>query len=344
MTLKGVPLDDLYGIATAGAKLGVAQGDLVKYTEAIAMLSTAMDDVPAEQISEQMGKIGTVFKLSVPDVVGMGSAIDKLADSGVSSADGIMNVVQRISGAAAASKLAAPAAVALAAALLDTGTQAELGATSIQRLLMGLNNVEGRAGFAKTLGISAEEFGRQVEASPIKAIQAWLESLKAMDAMAQQSAIKAIGVDSVQAAGEIMKLAQQTDVLGKYLALANEQMVSHEQINKSYALTAGTTGSAITQAGNGFKILADDIGSSIMPVLRGLADAFVYCLPTIRSAIGGIIAIVEGGMRLGASFRERALHRDRGGVLRGGQDHRLPWGADAEHAQVDHGPPRRLHR
>jgi hypothetical protein len=50
----------------------------------------------------------------------LGSAFDKLADSGVSSASGILNVVQRISGTAVASKISAQEASALAAALLDT--------------------------------------------------------------------------------------------------------------------------------------------------------------------------------------------------------------------------------
>lgn len=298
LTLKGVPLEDLYAIAIAGGKLGIASGDLGKYTEGIAKLSATMEDIPAEQIADQVGKINSVFKLGISDAEGIGSAIAKVADSGVSASKDILEVTQRLSGTAAAAKITAAETVALAGTLLDTGTQSELAATTLQRLLMSLNDVEGQAGYAKSLGISAEEFAGKVRASPVSALREWLVALKGMDAQAQQSAIKGMGIDAIKAAGEIMKMAQQTDSLAKYIEIANREFATHDYLNTAYGIGAATTKSSLEQAGNAFKILADDIGSSVMPAVRGVVDVFMFAYPAIRSAVGGIINVVQVGFGL----------------------------------------------
>ncbi|QDV34010.1 phage tail tape measure protein [Tautonia plasticadhaerens] len=267
--LAGVPVEDLLDIAITGGKLGIAAGDLVEYTRGIAMLSTAMDDIPASEIADQVGKVNSVFKLSsTRGAMQLGSAIDKVADSGVSASSDILNVVQRISGSAAAAKIGADEAVALAGALLDTGTQAELGATSLQRLIMGLNNVESRAGFAKVLGVEAGQFARMVEDSPVRALQAFLGTLNTLDAQSQQVAIASVlGRDSIQATGEIQKLAAQVDTLDRYLGLSSHEFATLEQIQKSYNITAGTSGATLAQVGNRMTILKDQVGTGLAPAL-----------------------------------------------------------------------------
>lgn len=277
-SLSGVKLEDLVAIATTGAKMGIASGDLLKYTEGVAKVSTAIDDLPAGEIADQIGKLNTIFKLGVDGTLQFGSAIDKLADSGVSSASGILGVSQRISGSAVAAKLTAQETVALSAALLDTGTHSELAATSLQRLIAGLNDADSHAGFAKTIGVSAEEFAAMVRDKPIVAIQRFLGALKGLDAAGQQNALKSIGVDGLQGAGEIMKLAQVSGTLGTYIGYANAEFRSLDQIQMSYNKTAGLTSSLLVVAGNRARIIADTLGSAL--------------LPAINAALGGLGAAI----------------------------------------------------
>src|SRR3954468_20076599 len=104
------------------------------------MVSAAIDDIPAAELADQLGKTDTVFRLGAQGTAQLGSAIDRLQDAGASGASGILNITQRLSGSAVAAGITAQETTALAATLLDTGTNAELGASSIQRLLMSLNN------------------------------------------------------------------------------------------------------------------------------------------------------------------------------------------------------------
>ncbi|MEJ7636477.1 MAG: hypothetical protein WKF75_00430 [Singulisphaera sp.] len=77
-------------------------------------------------------------------------------------------------------KLGAPETLALSAALLDTGTNAELAASSIQKLLMASTNAKGQAGFAKTMGVEVDDFAAQIRTKPMEAIQGFLRALKGM--------------------------------------------------------------------------------------------------------------------------------------------------------------------
>lgn len=297
-SLSGVRLDDLIAIATTGAKMGISTDGLLQFTEGIAKASTAVDDMSALELAESVGKINVVFKLGEGGALQLSSAFDKLADSGVASFSGIANVTQRISGAAAAAGITAQEAGALAAALLDTGTHAELGATAITRLIASLNNTEAQADFGKVLGISAEEFAAKVKGSPIAAIQEFLKALNQLPAGDQMKALKGIGFEGVQGAGEIQKLASQTVSLAKYVGFANSEFRTLDQVNKSYNQTAGQTGSLLTQQQNRFQIMSDTIGRVLLPTINLLGGAFGGLAGWIEGAVAGnagqIGAFIDG--------------------------------------------------
>jgi TP901 family phage tail tape measure protein len=277
--LKGISLDDLIDIATSGAKLGIATGDLLAYAKGIAKVASAMDDIPAGEIADQIGKLNTVFKLGVQGTMQFGSAIDKLADSGVSSASGILDVAQRIAGSAVVAKISAQETVSLAAALLDTGTRAELASGALLDFIASLNQVKGRKEMAKTLGMSLADFARLVETKPMVAIEKFLGALAKLDAMGQVKTLENMGMKGDVHPAEMMKLAQVAGTLGKYVNMANHEFVSLDQITKSYTASAGLAWSQLASFRNQVQILGDKVGSFLLPAFKrlttGLAEAGV---------------------------------------------------------------------
>lgn len=288
-TLAGIKLDALFQIATQAGKLGVAKEDLLGFTRGVAELSIAMDDIPAEEIANQLGKTNAAFRLSTDDLLGLGSAIDKVADSGASSAADILDVTQRLAGSANAAGLTAQETVALAGALLDTGTRAELAGTSLTKLALALSNAEGQAGFARTLGITAEEFADKVRESPIQALQEWLDALRQLDSGGQQAAIsESLGRDSAVLTAEIQKLAGQTDVLDKHLASANREMETHAQIQSSVAKKSGAASAAFVQFQNKAQIAAATLGEALRPAVESALEKMSEFLE-VATAIAKIL-------------------------------------------------------
>lgn len=302
--MKTVPLDKLFAIATTGAKLGTATEDLLEFSEGMSQVATAMNEVPAEVVAEEIGKINIVMGLGVKGALQLGSAINKLGISGASSDADILDVTQRISGVAVATRLTAQETVALAAALLDTGTEAEAGAGALAQLLNALTNVGDQEGFARVLGISAEEFAAQVRDKPIGAIQDFLVALAKLDAGAQQSTLKSIGIEGVRGAGNIQKLAIQAAKLSGYVDIANEEFLTLNQITNSYNIQANLTQSSITKLWNQVEIAARVVGDKLTPAIVLATDTFGTIAAKVPELVSAFqdLAGTDWGQQIASSF------------------------------------------
>lgn len=312
--LKGVKLDDLIAMATTGAKLGIGAGQLGEYARGMAMVSTAMDDIPADRIADEIGKINIVFGLGVPGTMKLGSAIDKVADSGASSAADILDVTQRISGAAKAAGITADEAIAMAGALLDTGTHAELAAGSFNRLFQVMQTTKGQAGFAAVLGIDAKEAAAKIKAGPTATIQEFMVKLKSMDAMSQNKALKAIGVDAIRGGAELQKFAQVQGNVATYMGYTSDQFREQTQLTMSYNRQSETTGATLDQVGNKFQILAVSAGTALLPTLNKVADAMgSFATSATKASQGGAVegfggSLVAGFQAIGATVAQFPAH------------------------------------
>jgi TP901 family phage tail tape measure protein len=286
-SLRGVKLDDLLKITTIGAKMGIAQEDLLRYTEGVAKISVALDDMSAEDIADNIGKINNIWKLGVEGTFQLGSAVDKLADSGASSAEQIFNVMQRIGKSTKGLGMSAQESLALATAITDTGTRSEQASTSLIQLTNALVDVESHATFAKVLGISASEFAENVKKDPTAAMKGFLAALQQLDAGSQNLALKGIGIEGAQNPTEIKGLAESLDSLAAHTARANHEFLTLDQLNKSYAVNSQLTSAAITVAQNRFQVMSVTIGDQLLPVITLASEAMGQFGETIAKSFAG---------------------------------------------------------
>jgi TP901 family phage tail tape measure protein len=285
-SLRGIRLDDLFAIATVGSKMGVANEDLLRYTEGVAKVSIALDDMPAEEIATQIGKINNIWKLGVDGAFQLGSAVDKLADSGASSADQIFNVMQRVGKSTKGLGMSAQETLALSTAITDTGTRSEQAATSLVQLTNALVDTESHATFGKVLGISADEFALRVKAGPMEALKAFLTQLQTFDSGSQNQILKGIGIEGAQNPTEIKGLAESLEPIARYTRLANIEFAGLNQLETSYAANSAMTSAALDVASNKFQIMAVTIGDQMLPVIGLATDFFGAFVDGITAGVG----------------------------------------------------------
>ena len=72
--------EDLAAIAAAGGQLGVAREDIGRFTEVVSKMSVAFD-MTAEEAGNAIGKMKNVFQLTIPEVQGLGDAINQLGNN-----------------------------------------------------------------------------------------------------------------------------------------------------------------------------------------------------------------------------------------------------------------------
>lgn len=250
LELKAVPLDALHDIAVEQAKLGVAAENLIPVTRNIAKLSTAFDEIPAGELANQIGMLNATFALGERGALQIGSAVDKLADSSLAAAPDIFNVASRMAGTARQAGLSAEDTLALATALLSTGTRAEQAGGTLNRLLIGLDSA-GKLGDDAAGGISG-----------------FLIELSKLDTAGRASALSKLGIGGSEDLAEVQKLITQIDNLAEFGAVAGEQFDTLSNIQKSYATSASLAAANVTDFSNRLQILKEDVGAAMLPAVN----------------------------------------------------------------------------
>ncbi|WP_213066277.1 phage tail tape measure protein, partial [Acinetobacter baumannii] len=76
-----IPLatNDLFDMATAGLRMGVAGDQILGFTRNVAKLASALELNP-EEVADNMGKIQNVYRLTQAELVRLGDAINYLDD------------------------------------------------------------------------------------------------------------------------------------------------------------------------------------------------------------------------------------------------------------------------
>lgn len=292
--MKTVPVARLFDIATAGAKLGYSGEVLLQYTEGIIKASSAIKELPVGILSDDLGRLNNQFKLGSDGAFFLASAIGKVASSGTSAPEQILDIASRISGLATVSKITAPEVIALSGTIADSTKYSEAAAGALILLIQNLQDVESQKGFARTIGVSAEEFAKQVREKPLQSIQDFLKALKGLDAISQGVALKSIGIEGIRGLGNLEKLSQSFQDIGRYNEIASKEITTGAFAQRAYAKDAATTGAAISQLGNEITIAAKKFGDELTPSIRSASE-------TIGPLIGRIPELISAFRELGES-------------------------------------------
>src|SRR5699024_2203659 len=95
---KVIPLafEELAEIAAVGGQLGVAEQDILGFTETIAKMGVAFD-IPAEQAADSMAKIANGFNIPIAQVGTLGDTINAVSNSMAATAGDVINFMGRVS-------------------------------------------------------------------------------------------------------------------------------------------------------------------------------------------------------------------------------------------------------
>ena len=183
---REIPLaaTELAGIAAAGGQLGVAAGEIGKFTDVTAKMATAFDMLP-EAAGDSIGKLLNVFETDVAGIERIGDAINQLGNTTAARERDIVEVLLRIGGSARQMGLAEEQAAALAAAMLSLGKSSEVSGTAINAFINRLMTAHEQGDDFQTalasIGLSADELAAQISANPQEAINNLLQSLSTLD-------------------------------------------------------------------------------------------------------------------------------------------------------------------
>ncbi|MDG9839858.1 phage tail tape measure protein [Enterobacter asburiae] len=325
---------DYASLVEGGARMGVAnsddpwekqKADLLSFASMAAKASVAFE-LPADQLSESLGKIAGLYKIPTQNIEQLGDAINYLDDNAKSKGSDIIDVLQRVGGLA--SQLDYKQAAALGSTFLTLGTPAEVAASATNAMVRELSiaTVQGK-NFMQgldALGLSAEKVQKSMSVDAMGTIISVLEASKKLAPDQQVANLtqifgKEFGDDAQKLANNLPELRRQIELTQG--AAAKGSMNRESDINKAslsaqWQLTKTGAVNAFSSAGETLREPLMDIMLTVSKVVGSVRrwveanPALVGSIMKVTAAIGALLVVVGGLMlSIGAVLGPMALVR-----------------------------------
>ncbi len=304
---------ELAQIAAAGGQLGVPIEKLDQFITLAATMATAFN-MSAEQAGQAVAKLSNVFNLPLEEVRKLGDAINVLGNTTAARESDIVEVLTRIGGTARQFGLTAQQAAALGTAMLSLGVQAEVAGTGINAILSklqtaGVQSKDFQLALGE-MGVSAKQLASDIRANPQKALSDFLDTLSKLEGGRQAEVLARLF--GVEYQDDVARLIAGLDGYKKALQAAGSEAATAGAMQKEFEKRVQTTEAQITLLKNSVGVLATNLGSVLLPVLKpiigGLTSAstamanFAEQFPLISTAAAGLVTATASVRALGLAF------------------------------------------
>ncbi|MFV9297188.1 phage tail tape measure protein [Citrobacter amalonaticus] len=324
---------DFAALVEGGARMGVANGndpwakqkaDLLGFASMAAKASVAFE-LPADQLSESLGKIAGLYKIPVQNIEQLGDAINYLDDNAKSKGSDIIDVLQRVGGLS--KQLDYKQAAALGSTFLTLGTPAEVAASATNAMVRELSiaTVQGKSFMEglDALGLSAEKVQKSMSVDAMGTIISVLEASQKLGdnqvATLTQIFGKEFGDDAQKLANDLPELRRQIELTQGAAAkgsMQRESDINKDSLSSQWQLTKTGTLNALSAAGETLRDPLMDIMLTVSKVVGSVRrwveanPALVVSIMKVTAAIGALLVVVGGLMlSIGAVLGPMALVR-----------------------------------
>lgn len=298
--------DTMLEMQALGGQLGVMVEDLEQFGQMASNLDIATN-IDAESIALQLGQIGNVLGLDIDGMQSFSDALVRLGNNMPTQESAIMNVAQRFGAVATTAKFSGEEILAWSAAIASTGQRSEAAATAIGNTVSGIEQALASGGddldqFAKTAGLSADEFAAKWRSSPTEALKLFIQGLHTLTE-SDESAVAALenmGITGVRQQQTLLGLSQTIDNLDDALAMstdawngvADQWGQADDAAVEAQKKSEGFSGAlAILQ--NNAQNLGAVLGESLVEPMKWGAEVLSMLTNAIKAIPGPILAVVE---------------------------------------------------
>lgn len=284
--------EELSRIAAIGGQFGVSEKDILKFTETVAKLGTAIDGIEPDEAAAQLQQFAAVAGVSGERFGDLASMLVKLGNEGTSSEAAILELSKRLAVAGTQSGLTADQIFGLAASLANAGINAEAGGTAFSKVLLQMNDAVINGGkelgiFAQVAGMSADQFATAFRENATGAITAFLGGLGAMqkENVSTTATMDALHLADIRVTSSVGALALQHEKVVETMRTAKEEFASGgKALEKEYGEKAITTANQLKVLWNNVREVAAVVGEAFLPVIKGAADFLKDMMPYLQGA------------------------------------------------------------
>lgn len=273
-----IPLtfQDVTGIATLGAQLGIGADSLASFANTVAKFS-AVTNVTAESAAQSFGALGELLNFTAKDYENFGASIAYAGTKAVATESEILSVSTQIAGVAGAANFSGEQVVGLSTALASLRVPAEQSRGALIKTFQQINRAVADGGvdlqnFANLMGLSSEEAARLAQTDMSGFFNRFIASMQNMDTTSMTQALDALGLSDVRVTNTLTRLAENFDLVQESQANATEGYIQGSFLTESFGKKVDDLSSKIQILVNTFNNAAAAISASLLPVLSPIID------------------------------------------------------------------------
>lgn len=278
-----IALADTTQIGELAGQLGIAQDNLIQFTELIGRIG-ATSDLGTEDAAKELARFQNILNLTQDGLERFASSVIELGNNSATTESEIVSFSKRIAGASAVAGLSASEIAGVATAFTSVGVEIEAGGTAFQRFILRLNEAVASGGedlerFAALVGQTPEQFAQLFQTSPAEAFIAVIEGISASgnDAI---TVLKDLELSDQRLVRAILSLANAGSLLRDSIELSNEAFEENTALLEESELRFQTTESAVTKLQNSWENFLVTIGDSAP--IESTANALATVLNVIN--------------------------------------------------------------
>lgn len=268
-------------------KQGVAKDDVIEFTRVMLKSADAME-LPVEQLTEDFGKIGNMYKRANKDIGDLADTINYLDDNALSTSGDIIGFMKRVGGTASMVKITDKQVAALGSTFLSLGEKEETAATAMNAVFSKLGAANtGSKPFRKMiaeLGMTTNQVEKMMQTDAVGGIFKIMDAINKLPQIAKEGGTSQIDAVSTLFGLEhwdtFSKLLKNRAELEKQLQWASEG-AAKGSVNKEYEARLKTTNAQWEVAKNRVRELGINIGSVLLPAVNSVLGTFGKVVSTV---------------------------------------------------------------
>lgn len=272
---------ELFQIAGAGAQAGINTNELAQYTKDAAKIKVAFD-MNTEAAGNFLAKTRAQLGLDQKGVMEYADVINYLANTVAVTAPEVVDISSKVAGLGGMAGVSKEGVAALGANLVAVGVPAEVAATGLKNISLGLVAGESattrqKAAFEK-LGLSAKQVAKDMQIDGEGTMLKVFQKIKTLPKDVQAATLKDLfGKESIQSASE---LAKHIDEVEKSLQNVHDKSKTAGSVDKEYVERVKTLKSHLDTLKNTAVNVGVDLGNALAPSLIKIATQL---RPAIKS-------------------------------------------------------------
>jgi TP901 family phage tail tape measure protein len=307
--------DEIAAVAEAAGQLGIQTGSVVAFTKTMIDLGETTN-LSADEAATSLARFMNVMGTSQDQVSNLGSAVVELGNNYATTEAEIVQMSQRLSGAGRQIGLSEGEVLGLATALSSVGIEAEAGGSAISKVMIDIASSVDKGGdrlelFAKTAGVSAEDFAKKWESEPGAALALFVEGLSNAEAQGTSTlgVLENLGITEVRMRDALLRSAAASDQFTEAMDTGNAAFKENNALTEEAAKRYSTVEAKLEITRNKVVDAAIDFGQVFLPVVSamadavgGLADGFSALPAPLKGTVAGVTALSGVVLLAGGAF------------------------------------------